>query len=753
MGLNRPFDRPWFVVNGAVKTSGGSANLTKGQLALVDATMTGPNGVQVVSSTAGKQKNLRHFSLRLGSADTGFNRSLDNFSSSTPMFSLNDVVGLRVSVPERTEQSVDELIIGYDGIDPNKAIRFSKGDELFRWTLELEGGGIEWRGGKTWKEVVTVNVEIPNCDPYNNCEDCSECDEVPCRDVITEAIERMKRFQLTGGHEVSKFVDITPVFSCRPAQDEIEYQFYSLSVCDTGTDGALAAVQAQYPDTKVFRVNRSGAISTYQILLPVDLGVPADYEQTIASIIKGCSDCPPGYDPVLGGFLYAFTGTGTASAFQTAVQAISNFSAGTYVLSGTSAGVHYATAIFTEEITEASITSFLTASPGATVNYVGVVQDICENDTVNEVEWEAGEICTVVEEQYEIVLPDTECGEDRLAELQSQYPTLDIAIADSDNSQVTVTLTGSSGTADITVGGDTYVATYSSSLTQTAGNFVTANAAAILADHGLVLTSDGAALIFVGSTEDVTTAAIDIDNATGNLNGVITTAVLPFREACQTKYVATVKSNLVCEECDPVFKDYYITKAPESYDFNRWEAVESEDVNGDCLCGIRVKAKTFVLDAEEALRDQINFVEDSVRIRTAAGYPHWTEIREGTGTLPKGTYAVKYLSRFIPRTHLGGNLRDFENEGFKYSRDRHRTDDYLYRLLTGTVSNIENQRAQYIHYTLTINHGGSEGGFANQTDHVVNWDIFVEVGRHNDVENLLNNIAANAGKPTVQALP
>jgi len=87
----------------------------------------------------------------------------------------------------------------------------------------------------------------------------------------------------------------------------------------------------------------------------------------------------------------------------------------------------------------------------------------------------------------------------------------------------TITLTGSSGTADITVNGITKTATFNSSLTQTATDFVTANAAAYLA-AGIVLTSDTADLIFtVNATEGypIITVDAEIENKTGNLDGTI----------------------------------------------------------------------------------------------------------------------------------------------------------------------------------------------------------------------------------------
>jgi hypothetical protein len=71
--------------------------------------------------------------------------------------------------------------------------------------------------------------------------------------------------------------------------------------------------------------------------------------------------------------------------------------------------------------------------------------------------------------------------------------------------------------------------------------------------------------------------------------------------------------------------------------------------------------------------------------------------------------------------------------------------------LTGTTSNIEDQFVQYVQYTLKVEHSKFTQVFATKSHNSINYDIFVELGRHKDVENLLNDIAANAGVMTVQA--
>lgn len=90
----------------------------------------------------------------------------------------------------------------------------------------------------------------------------------------------------------------------------------------------------------------------------------------------------------------------------------------------------------------------------------------------------------------------------------------------------TTTLTGTSGTANITVNGTAYLATFDTSLTITATNFVTAHAAAILARHGnIVVTSSGADVIFTAGIAGLEQSVSNAVNATGDLAGTTAATV------------------------------------------------------------------------------------------------------------------------------------------------------------------------------------------------------------------------------------
>ena len=86
----------------------------------------------------------------------------------------------------------------------------------------------------------------------------------------------------------------------------------------------------------------------------------------------------------------------------------------------------------------------------------------------------------------------------------------------------TATLTGTSGTANVTINGVAYLATFASDLTTTAANFVTAYAATILARHGrCVVTSSGADIIVEAGVPGMNVLVTVSTAVSGNLTGSV----------------------------------------------------------------------------------------------------------------------------------------------------------------------------------------------------------------------------------------
>lgn len=757
MGNHRPMERHLILSNGAVKTTGGSLKLAKGQLAFVDTSATTPDGAKVVSSFVGKPKKDKVFELRLGVSDDRIaNRSRSNKAMSTVPFSLAEVKDLRVETPGVIKQGLDEVIIGWDGITPGSQFNFQTGDYPFQIALEVSGDPVGYMGGGANSEIAVVRVEIPDCDPTDTCVTCNGCAAVDCKAVTMEAVERLRRKQVAGGLQLSELVEITPIFDCDTdvTATEIDYVWYTLSVCDTGTDNALSLVSAQY-NVPVERIGRVGSTSTYQMLLPETAGAPAAYSQGIASFIKGCETCPDTYTATPNGVLYAFSieddGANLISgAFGSMViPSITGYVAGSLTKSGNDFGVGYYTALFSTPLSEGSKTTILNNQPTATIKLAGTVDSLCSKSGSTTTAWVKGDTCSAIEETYTIILPDAECGASRLTELQTAYPNHTITLQPSGISTRALTLTGTSGTANINVNDVNYVATFATNLTTTATNFVTTNATALLA-AGVTVTALAGVLTFKAT--DAKVAGITITNVTTDLAGTLAAAVsIPVDAACQAGYQTKVVSNIVCDECDPIFKDYYITEAPESFDGRSWTKVADATTSpsGNCKCGIRFKAIPFRISPEEALRGNINFLETSAEIRVSAGYPE--EIREGIGRIPEGAIEGQYLSRKQDRTMLGGLLRNKEAESIAYFLGENPNAAYIKKLLNGGLSVIDNDFAQYVHYTLTIASAKNAGGFGNVSSSDLSYSIWVEVGKHAAVEAVLNNLAANAGIEPVKA--
>jgi len=652
MGLHKPFDRSLYSIAGAVKLTGGSITLAKGQLALIDEDKTTQEGAKVLGSLAGVPKNHGFLALRMGIDErSATDRSYSNKPSTTMNFSLDQVVDLKVTIPQRTEQSLDEVILGYNGIDPNSAFVLEPNDVAKRITLEIYGDAYAFLGGGMDKEVMSWDFEVPRCPVFNDCIDCDSCVSIDCKEWTANAIEVMKRHQLVGGTLLGDMVDITPVLDCDNADSHVltPYDFYCLEICDTGDATALANVQAQYELT-VTRTERVGAISKYQVLLPQADGVPTAFVAEGGAYIKGCADCVAPAVLVAGGIVYSVliedNGVDAVPALPGQLSYLradaSGFGVGVY------------TVVVDDALTDVEIAAFVVVEPTATIELLGEATDMCEFPDAAAIIWVECGTCNVSEECYLIDLPDTECGTDRLAELQGVYPDLDV----------------------------------------------------------------------------------ELEGTTGG---------------CQTRYKATVVSNLVCEECDDIFLEAFITKAPEEYDTVVWTADPANDAldaNTNCKCGIKVKSKPFLLKTGEALRDSVNFREDSLRIRISGGYA--TEIREGIGTTAKNPMTVTQISRFEPRTHLGGNLQDLEEYDRFYFRGEQQG-DYLQRLLRGMESSIQDQCMQYADFALTIKHSSHSQGFAQTHGEPITYHFFVELGKHYNVEGLLNSIASAAGVGTVQA--
>lgn len=654
--VHKPYDRQFTVPSGSVLKSGGSLDLSKGQIGLFGIEDTTQNGLAAFFSLKGVAKNKK-FELRVGRGSEDHSSSGSDKDYSTPSFTLEDVIALNVSAPVRTEPLVDDVVLGYNGIDPATTFDISKGDRIPIF-LKLTGASLGLLGYDCGEVVIQEDISVPNCPPVNpnvaNCAPCDPCEPISCKQPIMEAIERLRDKELLGMTKLREIIDITPVFGCTPAPAPVltAYNTFCLEVCDTGDDYALSLVQMQYPGYKVKFESRSGSTTKYNLVAKTGY-TPAAYKQSIPSLIKGCENCPTNYTAVEGGLVYALTIEDEGVDMSSVIESLPNAVAGTALKAdGQVNGVGFYTVVLTKKLTNAQVLTFGEANPTATVKYVNTVKSICTNSTITSIAWTACGTCNATVVNYTIDLPDNECGENRLEELQAAY------------SELVISLEGTTG-------------------------------------------------------------------------------------GCQTRYKTSVPTNIVCDECDPIYMDYFTSEAPDSFEGHEWVEVVAAPVTDDCLCGIRFRGKLMVINPGMCDLDAMTYQEDSVKIEVSAGFQD--EVVYENFPVFNDPVAVTYIQRWAPRTHVAGNMRIFEKESHTYFTGFPVHQDRMARNFLGEETLLSDGSKQVVDFELIIR----PKVYVRRSELVYNTISFhtiVLVGQEKDVEELMNNIASAAGVTPVKAL-
>lgn len=640
MGINRGTDRFLPTLNGNVLTAGGSLNLAKGQLGIFETKNNTKNGLKAVSDFAGMPKN-REFEIRLGNAPISTTRTQDNKPKSTLPFKLGEVVEIKVHAPS-LEKTVDEFLVGYDGINPETALTFEVGQDE-ELDIELSGEAM----GLFGYPKAMANVKL-----YFQRDNEAQTNE----EIVTKAVERLKETRLKENVLITEFIEVTPINSEKadPSSGGVGHTFYHLKLNDEGNSNSLGEVQAQYNEDKVTQT-----ADGYTILRPTSEGAPTAFNVVTSAAQQGCEDCPDGYDELAEGMFYTVTLEDDGADSTTTVQALPGAVAGTAEKIGQDGGKGTYNVVLEDALTEVEVSAFVTANPTSTVSLVGDLAELCTDTTTTTVEWVAGNECFAQEEVYRLQLGD-KCGSDRLAELEAAYPDLTIAIAQEE-------------------------------------------------------------------AEDI-------------------------QGGCQTVYETSVVTNIVCEECDPMFTDLFTSEAPDAYDFVDWTKVEPA-YSETALMGIRIKAKETISAPGEELRDGVPFYNSSVRLKVAGGYTTDNYLGIKTGLK---RFNVKIISRQGDLENLGGELWSFEDRDFTYfnGHPRHRNfadghqNEYTKQVL-GEESVLK-ANAQYVIYTVTVAPRTDQGLIPDLVQKM-NYMIAAEVGKHQNVEALLNSLAGAAGVEGVRA--
>lgn len=646
----------FFVTNeGSVSTSGGSTRIAKGQLGLVDKggvpTAAGMPVVTSVTPIATDRNRL--YELRLGIAPLTPTRSQSNKAYSTVPFKLSEIVDVKVNYP-KMGVSVDEFLIGYDGINASSALTMSNGDNEVI-DITLFGEAIGMLGYPDAKVTVKLHLEAPNTGSFT------------MHQIVEEGVKRLKNITLAGGVPITNYIDITPVNSTNAsaaaiALNDVPQTFYRLTVKDKGNHTALGLVQAQYPSLVVKRESyvpgsAEAGVSTYVV---IGTALPAAYSLSVASLADANCDGIP-------------------------------------------------------ELTTSTST----------------------------IAWVAGATCSAIQKTYTLQLKDDDCGNNKLAAVKAAYPDLNILVDTvSANWSQAVTLTGTTGTLAISLGGVVYTQAFTTDVATTAAAFVTNRAAAILAATGATVTSALGVITFTDLAEGFYPVSLDATNTLTATVGALSNVGASTAAACQTVYRTEVTSSVVCEECSPILRDLFVTADPAPFMGVHWVAAPTV-YNANALMGIRLKGKVNIFAGGEEYRDDMPFVYSSTRLSIANAAPGLVSESFNMGT--NGRFKVKLMSIATEPEAVGGKFYDMEERTRVYFENRQRlAGNNFGKLVLGQESHLK-PTSQYVDYVVRIRTNRFAQSFSGEVIENFDYHILVEVGKASAVHNLLTTLAAGNG--------
>lgn len=690
MASHKGWDRA--VVATSVVKQGRSLNLAraKGAFGVVDMeSVPTKDGLKVISSFAGLAQD-RKLQLRLGKAPISVNRSQSDKAWSSETFAIADVKALRVDAPKTSDFDTDEFIIGYNGFDDDSALTFQNGDNE-ELDLELSGEAMGVLGYENAKVNLKLYFEAPNTGSFTN------------QEIVENAVERLKRKQLIGGVPITKYLDIKPVNSSNPASvSGTDSAFFNLVLEDDGDYTALALVQSQYPDAKVVRSNRDDDNSTYTII-----AVPQE-TVTAGSFVVGQE--------------YTITTVGDTD-FQ-AIGASADEVGIRFVATGVGTGTGTAT-----EVRLADYSKFKASKIKG-----------CDDCPAGYSELSDGFV-------YAITLEDAGADEtDAVEGLAGAVADSAVKVSQNDGVGVYTVVTDDAVTdAEL----DAFVTANPTAVVELASEDV----AELCSPDNLVTTAwvEGETCTAIGDTYTITLADNDCgENFLSEINAAYEdlTITVSSQNACQTRYTTTVLTDIVCEECDAEFRDLFISEAPEPYQLVEWEKA-AKTYSDSALMGIKIKGKQAILSGEEQFRDDMFFMATSTRIKVAGGYP--TTVSESFNAGLNGRFAVKVLSIAEEPENWGGNLREFEDISKRYWEgvSRHEGHNYA-KWVLGEETNLKGT-SPYVDYILTVQITSHSQSFSELKNETFYYHVFVEPGKHQEVEDVLNALAAKAGVKPVQA--
>lgn len=727
-------NKPFFVNKGLLKKTGGAGKLAKGELAFVkDKSVVG--GAEAISDFAGL-RNTERIAIRLGVADSPKGLR-DNYVpyAQTDFFPLNSIVGITANAPKKQDIKFDEFIVGYDGIDATTALTIPEGKSAV-YDIALYGYPVEAEFGEECHIVqIRAHREVGQS----------------MQEVIRDLVAELKTYSIPRSRKtLDEFIEISVIDSTNDALAGVESKFSTVTVVDDGTSNAIAEVASFYSPRQVVRTNYSNGSSEYTILhLASD--VLASYVVVTPTVYpKGCEDCLATYSLIEGGIVYHINLEDNGTDSTATVQALPGAVALSAAKFGNDEGFGSYSVVLDNALTAGEVTTFLTANPAAQVEVIGTTEDVCNKSTTVTVVPVSGDSCYSQTKTFTLQLADNECGATRLAEVQAAYPALTIVEGVlTGNSEKTVTVSTDGVSLAIIVAGVTYTTADAGTTSQTAAAFVAAHAAAILLATGAVVTNPSTNLVkFVDATlgfPTITSAAQTV--------GATTTVQTASTGGCQRVYSTTTVTDLVCAECSTDFLQPFYADAPENFNGTYWKELPTV-FDATAKMGIKIKGKPYTIIPEQYAIDEIPFIQTSTKIRsTSFGVREMDYLNFAPAYDVDTEFAnVLRLSYSADIKNLSQYLTSAEDMSMAFYQGEKRHKNNLFARTNLGEESVMDFNEAWVSYHISYQDTGlsqAAGGRSNITKEI---PIFVKVGYHTEIQDIVNKLAAKVGLELVNPL-
>lgn len=213
--IDRTFQRGVYVSK--VRTEGSTKNLGPTELALVNLEKPKAGGYDALKDLSGVGKNDL-IKLKWGNPNPGEANSKwqDNFDIGTMNIRKEDIIDLRVDVPQSSELKADIWAIGYNG-KKGTGIQLNQ-DSTLTVAIELSGEPIELAGYAQGKVLIQEQLfaprELPSEDNFiTHVEQPTLLEKRTMHELVKDAVERLKEKPMLNGQKLKDFVDIKLVTS------------------------------------------------------------------------------------------------------------------------------------------------------------------------------------------------------------------------------------------------------------------------------------------------------------------------------------------------------------------------------------------------------------------------------------------------------------------------------------------------------------------------------------------------------------